>query len=94
MTVLGNSSAGIPDASFSAELRAYADARQRPGPFLTALLSNDLRGAVAFADSANRARIAEWVAFCDDHLPMACWGSAAIVQGWLNGHAAVKPGVE
>ncbi|MGE5505934.1 MAG: hypothetical protein ACM31L_16050 [Actinomycetota bacterium] len=83
MAVAVNSLAGIPDASFAAELRAYVDAGRRPGPFLTSLLSNDLRGAVAVADPDNRGRIADWIEFCDGHLPMASWGSAAIVENWL-----------
>lgn len=74
----------IPDSRLEAELRTYVDAGRRPGPFLTALLSNDLRGAVLGADDRNRGLLAAWMAFCDDHLPIACWGSEAMVRRWTQ----------
>lgn len=53
-----------------------------PGSFGTALLMNNLTGAVKAADAYNRACIAEWVEWCYWNLPSSCWGSEEKVLAW------------
>lgn len=54
-----------------------------PGDFLRAVLENDLKGAVSRADAANRASIANYVAFLYNYAPTPCWGSAERVHAWI-----------
>ncbi len=46
-----------------------------PGGFLTAVLANDLIGAVSQADEQNRAALAEIVKFIYNRLPSAAQGT-------------------
>jgi len=52
------------------------------GGFLTALLKNDLRGAVLRADARNAACLGDWIRFLIDHAPSASWGSPEKVRDW------------
>lgn len=56
------------------------------GDFLNALLSNDLRLAVAKGDEENRIALAQWVKFLHMEAPMRCWGSPENVAEWLHMH--------
>lgn len=56
----------------------------QPGHFLTAVLSNDLREAVARADDINRWKLVEWVQFFFNYAPSASWGSKEKVVAWLK----------
>lgn len=53
-----------------------------PGHFLTAVLCNDLRQAVALADDENIRVLPEIVTWIRDHAPLASWGSPAAVNHW------------
>ena len=53
-----------------------------PGHFLTAVLSNDLRTALARADDENGRALPDIVKWIDNHAPPACWGSPAAVSRW------------
>lgn len=55
-----------------------------PGGFLTAVLSNDLAGAVGRADSANAAALVQWVKFVYNELPSSCWREAENVEYWCK----------
>lgn len=74
----------IPDTALAAEIRAYIDEGRIPGAFLAAVLSNDLRTAAC--EAAQAARLGDWIRFCEDHLPIASWGSPAIVRLWCATH--------
>ena len=63
----------------------YVEFRISPGSFLTAVLCNDLKGAVGSADSTNINLIPEYVSFLYNNAPSTCWGSVEKVQNWLNG---------
>lgn len=54
------------------------------GHFLTAVLSNDLRAAVSRADLINRRCLVDLVVFLFNHAPAVCWGSAGLVQDWIE----------
>jgi len=53
-----------------------------PGDFLTAILSNDLRGACERADDTNRHFLFEYVFWLYNHAPAACWGSPERFRAW------------
>lgn len=66
-------------------VRMYVFDFVEPGGFLTAVLENDLAGAVARADHINLQHIAEWGQFLLWAMPRAAWGSPEAVQSWLDG---------
>lgn len=55
-----------------------------PGSFLTAVLSNDLKEAVARADAENQRNLVNWVKFLYNHVPGRAWGSPAAVKAWYE----------
>jgi hypothetical protein len=58
--------------------------RYQPGSFLTALLSNDLMGAMGRADEENAARIKDWCTFLYNFTPAGSHGSPERVRAWLS----------
>jgi hypothetical protein len=56
-------------------LTRYVEHRILPGGFLTAVLSNDLFGAVDRADSESLANLTDIVRYVWVALPMEAWGS-------------------
>lgn len=73
----------IPPRMWDVILR-YLIERDPPGHFLTAVLMNDLKEAVARGDDENLARLANYVRFFYNHAPAMCWGSEKKVTDWLN----------
>lgn len=63
---------------------AYVHDHRRPGDFLMAVLSNDLRGAVDRADYTNIKLLDNYVRVLYNHAPATCWGSQARVEKWLS----------
>jgi hypothetical protein len=59
------------------------------GDFLTALLTNDLKGTFQKADEENIKKIYQYVYFMWNHAPIGCWGSLEKVQEWQN-HDGLK----
>ncbi|KKN45148.1 hypothetical protein LCGC14_0686010 [marine sediment metagenome] len=53
-----------------------------PGGFLTAVLSNNLRGAFGCADHINLQHMQEIVMYCYWEIPGNCWGSRESVAAW------------
>jgi hypothetical protein len=79
----------IPDYMMDGVIR-YIEDGVEPGGFLSAVLVNDLTGAVAHADDVNMRNLPAYVRFFYNHCPSACWGNrdkvtAWIVNGGLNG---------
>lgn len=64
-------------------LRGYARYGYPIGHFLTAVLSNDLFGAVGRADDVNRNRLPEICQYVWNCMPAACHGSPEAVRGWV-----------
>jgi len=66
----------------------YFEHGLHPGDFLTAILSNDLVGAVNHADHINKERLPEYVQFLYWHVPGrgvgSPWGSRANVETWVR----------
>lgn len=64
--------------------RNYVEHGTPPGGFLTAVLSNDMRGAFVRADAENRAAMGDWAAWLHNDAPIGCWGSQAKVAAWCE----------
>lgn len=71
-----------------AGIRRYIDHGIEPGHFLTAVICNDLREAVARADSENVLLLREYVLFFYNDAPSQCWGSAEKMQAWMQASEA------
>lgn len=56
----------------------------RPGGFLTAVLENNLMGAMERADSENRIDLFEICRYIYNHCPILCHGSPEIVNEWIT----------
>ena len=54
-----------------------------PGGFLTAVLANDLMGAVGRADHKNQQALVGWCQFIYNHTPSTSHGSYEAVEKWL-----------
>ncbi|KKN81346.1 hypothetical protein LCGC14_0319590 [marine sediment metagenome] len=61
----------------------YAKKRWPTGQFLSAVLSNDLKGATGHADADNIRVLPAIVSYIYNDLPAPCWGSKEEVVAWL-----------
>lgn len=61
-----------------------------PGGFLRAVLSNDLRTAVAAGDPTSVEALPDIVRWLEERAPPDCWGSAEAVQRWGAHRRAVQ----
>lgn len=72
-------------------LTRYINDRLRPGDFLSAVLSNDLKEACGRADHHNKEILFEYVNYLYNYCPAACWGSYEKVNEWLKGEDDEEP---
>lgn len=63
-------------------MERYIEDGIRSGGFLTAVLSNDLKGAVNVADSGNIKLLPDIVIWLYNEVPQECWGHEENVQNW------------
>ena len=73
----------IPEHTKGA-LERYVNQRFFPGSFLTAVLTNNLIGAICYADRENEAALRDIVAFAYNRLPQECCGSEDKVYAWTT----------
>lgn len=71
-------------AHCQAGLRRYIEDGIKPGDFLYAVITNNLRRAVEKADEQNRAALSSYVTFLFNYAPAACFGSAKVVGEWIE----------
>jgi hypothetical protein len=62
----------------------YVEKGYQPGSFLTAVLTNDLKGAVSYGDAESLAALPAIVRYCYSELPWSVWGSAERVSEHLD----------
>ena len=74
----------IPELTLDA-LDRYVNHRLQPGGFLTAVLSNDLFGAVGKADSYNKLALTDICQYIYNEVPSNAWGSYEVVRNYLRG---------
>jgi len=60
--------------------RLYIEEGIEPGGFLTAVLANDLTGAVGRADETNKRYIQQWAEFMMCEMPGNLWGNYDVVR--------------
>jgi len=77
-------SRGLPDYMVPAVYN-YLENRKMPGGFLSAVIQNDLHGAISQADDQNRMAIRAWVKLLYNEFPGNAWGSTAKFNQWLEG---------
>jgi hypothetical protein len=65
-------------------MQRYIENRIPPGSFLTAVLANDLMGALRRADHINRECLHDYGMWLANYAPPACYGSPEAVRAWLN----------
>jgi hypothetical protein len=73
----------IPQATLDS-LDRYVNHKLMPGSFLTAVLSNDLFGAVGRADSENLAALPDLVKYIYNNVPSAAWGNRDAVWRYVE----------
>ena len=76
----------LPHEGLLQQLKLYRDHGVRPKHFLLCVLRSDLRGACRTGTEEERRQIPDLVGYCEDRLPIAAWGSPAIVDRWLARH--------
>lgn len=72
----------IPDYMIGG-LRRYIENGIAPGHFLTAVLCNDLRGAIERGDDTNTAVLPNYIRFLYNYAPSECWGSPEKFKAWI-----------
>ena len=65
-------------------MRRYIEKGIEPGSFLTAVLCNDLMGAVKRADKINQEKLRDICAFLYNEAPAICFGSVEAFQSWVH----------
>jgi hypothetical protein len=75
----------IPDHMVGS-IESYILHGSPPGQFLTAVISNDLKQAVSYADNMNQLLLPHYVKLLYNHAPMDCWGSEETMKSWIDRH--------
>lgn len=70
---------------FKQSVDLYVTDRIQPGSFVTAILSNDLMGAVIKADNESSKLLVQFVDYVLAKVPMNLYGSAEIVNNHIHG---------
>jgi hypothetical protein len=68
-------------------LDRYVNHSILPGDFLTAVLCNDLFGAMAYADSENLATLKDICMYVYWEIPGECWGNREKIDKWTERRA-------
>ena len=72
---------GLPDYMLHG-MREWLLRGLEPGDFLSAVLRNDLKLAVMYADDNNLNKLPQYVSWLYNWAPSDCWGSKAKFQSW------------
>lgn len=59
--------------------------------FLEAVVCNDLKMAVMYADGININRLVDYVKFFSRYCPAMCWGNRENVENWVLNHGLNWP---
>ena len=65
-------------------LQRYVEHRILPGGFLTAVLTNDLFGAISRADAVNSAHLKDICLFVYNRMPSGSWGSEETMWNFVE----------
>lgn len=75
-------------------VRAYIDEGARPGPFLQAVICNDLVNALGKADPENYRNVHAFIGYFYNEAPSQCWGCLDNMRAWIEAKRKVREGVE
>lgn len=75
--------ADIP-AHMQEAIRRYVLFGLKPGDFLTAVITNNLRNAVGYADATNLPLLKTYVQWFYNVAPGSCSGSPEIMKAWMT----------
>jgi hypothetical protein len=64
--------------------KLYIEQGIKPGSFLTAVLSNDLKEAVARGDIINQHALIDWAIWLVNECPGGAQGSPELVREWIK----------
>ena len=70
--------------STRAGIMRFVEHGNKPGDFLTAVLSNNLRDAIGHGDEENRRDIVEICQFIHNEIPARCHGSWESMKFWIE----------
>lgn len=70
-------------------IKEYVEHGIIPGRFLTAIICNNLKEAVMYADETNMANLPAFVDYFYNHVPSNIWGSGE-AMAWHAGNMAEK----
>ena len=73
----------IPERMMEA-IDRYVKHHKLPGPFLQAVISNDLKGAVGQADTENLKNLLAYIGYFHNEIVERCWGSREIMLAWCR----------
>lgn len=90
ITLIGS---GIPERMHGAIIRFYENGIQ-PGGFLSAVIDNDLAGALGRADDENRHLLYAYVKWFYNHAPSGTWGYAGAVDNYIQRCAHARQEIE
>ena len=65
-------------------IKRYTEDHEPRGDFLRAVISNDLRNAVGYADDDNLTNLPAFVAYFHNIAPGPCWGSPEKYLAWIG----------
>lgn len=65
-------------------LEEYVQLGRPVGDFLTAVICNDLKEAVMYADDNNIAQLPAYANYFYNYAPRECWGSRAAMERWIE----------
>lgn len=65
-------------------LELYVQMGVVPGDFLSAVIANDLKKAVMYADVNNMRNLPAYANFFYNYAPVDCWGSVQNLNDWHN----------
>lgn len=63
-------------------IKRYVQHGSRPGSFLSAVIENNLKKAVMYADDDNMSNLPAYVDYFYNHAPMSCWGYEGVIKDW------------
>jgi len=66
-------------------IKRYVEDNVRPGGFLQAVISNDLKGAVMLGDDENVKNLPAFVMYFYWQTPGECHGSKERMEKWISG---------
>ena len=65
-------------------IESYIEEGRPVGDFLTAIICNDLQGAVSRADDENIGNLPAYAAYFYNEAPSKCHGSKENMKDWMN----------